>query len=80
MSTGCGGANESSQSRGLALSLADHWSFEEAAGRPRRSLGKELPWGDHILRARRTGIKLGPEPLEEAKVRQSLEHKVDEVT
>lgn len=76
-----GGGKGSSQSMGLALSLADHWNFEEVAGRP-RSLGKELPCGDHILRAKKMGMEMKPclESLEEAKGRQSLEHKVDEVT
>lgn len=61
--------------------LPSHRSFEEVSGRPRRSSKKVgCPRGDHTLRARRTGMKPCLETLDEAKVRQSLEHKGDEVT
>lgn len=38
------------------------------------------PGGGHTLRARRMGMKPGLETLDEDQVRQSWEHKVDEVT
>ena len=46
----------------------------------RRSSGRGgWPGGDHTLRARRTGMRPGPENLGAAKARRSLGHNVDEV-